>query len=76
MMSAGPADTFLYLFETSTHVLWAEGVALECGIPVEVVPAPAEVADVCGLALRTFLNARDSLETLLRDEGIPFRPHG
>lgn len=75
MSRTDAVDTWLYLFETSTHVLWAEGVALERGIPVEVVPAPADAARVCGLALRTFRNAGDALETLLQNEGIPFRRH-
>jgi hypothetical protein len=75
MKSPGATGTRLYLFETSTHVLWAEEVAIEHGIPVEIVPAPRGARNACGLALRTFADAGKTLETLLREEGILFRRH-
>ncbi len=65
----------LFLFESSTHVLWAEEVAQEEGIPVEVVPAPEEARDRCGLSIRTFPERAGELEELLREEGIPYQLH-
>ena len=55
--------------------MWAEEAAQESGVPVEVVPAPAGTRDVCGLALRTFLQHAETLERILREEGIRFRRH-
>jgi hypothetical protein len=63
----------IYLFETGTHVLWAEEVAKENKVPVEVVPAPAGFSNHCGLALQTFGASAPALEERLKEEGIPFR---
>jgi len=70
-----PGAAPLFLFETATQVLWAEEVAQEEGLPVEVVPAPEDMEDVCGLALRTPTAHAESLEALLKEEGIPFQRH-
>jgi hypothetical protein len=68
-------DAPLFLFESATHVMWAEEAAQESGVPVDVVPAPAGTRDVCGLALRTFPQNAETLERILREEGIRFRRH-
>lgn len=65
----------LYLFETNTLLFWAEEVAGEAGIPVEVVPAPEGAEDICGLALRTWADRGEKLESLMEKDGIPFRVH-
>lgn len=65
----------LFLFESSTHVLWAEEVAQEEGIPVEVVPAPEDTRDRCGLSIRTFRERAGEMEGRLREEGIPYQLH-
>ena len=65
-----------FLFSDTTEVLWAEEVAQEEGIPVEVVPAPVESEDVCGLALLTPAGSVSALKALLQEEGIPFKRHG
>lgn len=75
--SAGRGIT-LFRFESSTLVLWAEEVAMEAGIPVEVVPAPAADSEegrsgFCGLALQTFSTSAAEIEAILRSKGIPFR---
>ena len=71
----GAEDAPLFLFDSSTHVMWAEEVAQEEGVPVEVVPAPRGLKDVCGLALRTSAKYAGGLERLLTEEGIDFRRH-
>ncbi len=63
----------LFLFPTTTHVLWAEEVALEKGLPVEIVPAPPGHQDLCGLALRTYSARVTEVESLLEKEEIPFQ---
>ena len=55
--------------------MWAEEVAQEGGVPVEVVPAPKGVPEVCGLALRTSAGHAGILEGLLEEEGINFKRH-
>jgi hypothetical protein len=62
-----------FLFETSTHVLWAEEVGQEAGIPVAVVPAPAETRDSCGLAIETFTASAEPFAQRLQEEEIPFQ---
>jgi len=64
-----------FLFDTTTHVLWAEEVAGEKGIPVEVVPAPGDARDICGLAIQTLVSQTPALRRLLDEEGIPFQEH-
>ena len=72
-MTGGANSTgSLLLFQTTTHVLWAEEVAQEEGVPVEVVPAPKDAKNVCGLALRTQPDRLEELMELLGAEGIPF----
>jgi hypothetical protein len=68
-------NTLLLLFETATHVMWAEEVAAEAAIPVEVVPAPDGAADSCGIALKTARSHEGALRNLLTEEGIPFGLH-
>jgi hypothetical protein len=65
-------DPGLFLFESTTHVFWAEEAAQEEGIAVEVVPSPRGMGDLCGLALRTTQAGKGALESVLRAEGIPF----
>ena len=73
----GPtSDPALLLFESATLVFWAEEVAGEGGIPVEVVPAPAGLRDLCGLALQTPFAHLPALKAALQAEGIPYRLHG
>jgi hypothetical protein len=71
-MEAGGAPR-LFLFESATLVMWAEEVALEAGVPVEVVPAPRGRGDICGLAIRTTPHQEEALDAALREEGIPFQ---
>lgn len=63
------------LFETSTHVLWAEEVAREEGIPVEVIPAPEGAHNHCGLAVRALARDFSRLVELMAEEGIPCQEH-
>lgn len=65
----------LFLFDSTTAMMWAEEVAQEGDVPVEVVPAPKGVPDICGLALRTSPGHAGALERLLGEEGIKFRRH-
>jgi len=66
--------TVLLVFDSANAVLGAEEVAEDAGVPVEVVPAPAESAAKCDLALLTALARAPELEQALASEGVPFRP--
>lgn len=74
-MTVDTATQRLYLFDTTNSAMWAEEVALERGIPAEVVPAPPEADAKCGLALRTLVKHAASLESALEEEGVPFTPY-
>jgi len=65
----------LYLFETTNQALWAEDVAREAGIPVEVVSAPPEARAKCGLAIRAADASCKALASVMEKEGIEFRLH-
>jgi hypothetical protein len=75
MTSSGDSNLVVYLFETTTYVFWAEDVAQEVGIPVEVIPAPPPMGELCGTALRTNRDSAVRLERALEESGIPFRRH-
>lgn len=71
-MTAAAAQT--YVFESTNAAFWAEDVAREEGIPVELVPAPAEAEAKCDLAMVALVDHAVSLEAVLAREGVPFRP--
>ncbi|HEU5208588.1 MAG TPA: DUF3343 domain-containing protein [Longimicrobiales bacterium] len=65
----------LLVFDTTHHALWAEEIARDKGLGVDVVPAPADADAKCDLAL-AFLE-EDELELIasLDAAGVPFRLH-
>ncbi len=63
----------VFTFDTTHHAMWAEDVAREQSLPVEVVPAPADGQARCGAALRVADAQRQELEAALQGEGIPHR---
>ena len=69
----GESGQAVYLFETTTFVFWAEEVAQEAGIPVDVIPAPPPRGDLCGTALQTLRQSAPSFEQVLQEAGIPFQ---
>jgi len=67
-------DTMItFTFASSHHALWAEDVAGELDILVEVGSAPSESNAKCGLALRVPGARVEELENAFRDEGIDFQ---
>ena len=53
--------------------MWAEELAREEGVAVEVVPAPEGVDAKCGMALEVLPESFDMLQATLTREGVPFR---
>jgi hypothetical protein len=72
-MTEATATTAVFTFDTTHHALWAEEVAGEVAVPVEVIPAPPETKSKCDLALRTPRARADELERAFQGEGIEFR---
>lgn len=70
-MSAPENPTFI--FDSTNAALWAEEVAKEQGIPVDVVAAPAGSDAKCDLALVTLATRADDLQRELRAAGVAFR---
>jgi hypothetical protein len=66
----------LLTFDTTHHALWAEELAREEHIPVEVVPAPPEARARCDLALAVLAGDVARLERLLGEAGVPHRRFG
>lgn len=63
----------ILVFDTTHHAMWAEEVAREQGVAVEVVPAPQGVDAKCGMALEVLPESLENLQALLNQEGIPFK---
>ena len=61
-----------FYFSTSNVVMWAEEVATEQEIPIEVIPTRARREATCGLAIRTSPDWRERLESVFQEEGISF----
>jgi len=69
-------EAAVFTFDTTHHALWAEEVAGEAGIPVEVIPAPPAAQARCGLALATLRGDVPRLAEELRAGGVPFALFG
>ncbi|TVP73559.1 MAG: DUF3343 domain-containing protein [Gemmatimonadales bacterium] len=63
----------VFTFESTHHALWAEDVAREEGVPVEVISAPPESGSKCDLALRVPGERVSDLEASFDSEGIEYR---
>ena len=59
-------------FDTTHMALWAEEVARDAAIPVEVIPAPPERQARCDLALALRPVDLERLTTLLTETGVQF----
>ena len=62
----------IIVFDTTHHAMWAEELAREQGLPVEVVPAPEGVDAKCGMALEVLPDSLENLQAALNKEGVPF----
>lgn len=65
----------LVVFDTTHHALWAEEIARDQGIAVEVVPAPEGADAKCGMALEVKTSSYEDLKGLLAKENIPFKEY-
>ena len=66
-------EVVTYVFESTTAAFWAEDVARDRGIPVELVSAPADAEALCDLAMITLVEHQPALEAALQGEGVPHR---
>lgn len=62
----------IFTFATTHYALWAEEIAGEVSIPVDVIPAPAAARANCNIALETLPEDASSLEAALGGAGVPF----
>ena len=63
----------LLVFDTTHHALWAEQLARELALGVEVVPAPAASQAKCDLALEYLPEDEAALLRVLQSAGVAFR---
>jgi hypothetical protein len=63
----------IVIFDTTHHALWAEEVARDRGIAVEVIPAPEGVDAKCGMALEVLEESFEDLQSIFAQEGIPYK---
>jgi hypothetical protein len=69
----------IFTFETTHHALWAEEIARDAAIPVDVVPPPPAARARCDIALETLADFEAPLADLLNASGVTFatyRPPG
>lgn len=62
----------VFLFPTTHQALWAEEVAGEAGLAVELVPAPPGSRALCDLALETFPRLEAEVTAALSGAGVEF----
>ena len=65
----------VFTFDTTHHALWAEEVAGDAGIAVEVIPAPPAARARCNLALAAHAEDVARLAGELSGQGVPFGIH-
>ena len=63
----------ILVFETTHHALWAEEVARDMRLGVQVVPAPAASRAGCDLAIEALDEDLAALLEALRERAIVFR---
>ncbi|HUF14245.1 MAG TPA: DUF3343 domain-containing protein [Longimicrobiales bacterium] len=63
----------ILVFDTTHHALWAEEVAREMRLGVEVVPAPAASGAGCDIAIEALEEDLVRLVAALRERTIVFR---
>ncbi|MDQ3310366.1 MAG: DUF3343 domain-containing protein [Gemmatimonadota bacterium] len=63
----------LFTFASTHHALWAEELARDAGIPVEVVPAPPAARARCNLALECLPEDVERLAVRLSESGVPYQ---
>jgi hypothetical protein len=63
----------LFTFASTHHALWAEELARDAGIPVEVVPAPPAAQARCNLALGCLPEDVERLGVRLSESGVPYQ---
>lgn len=59
-------------FNSTHHVIKAEAVLASSGIEVKVVPVPPRIKADCGVALRFETSLASEIETVLKQENIPY----
>jgi len=62
----------VFTFHTTHHALWAEELAAEQRIPVEIIPAPPESGARCDLAIETLPEEVEALMLLLQQHGVEY----
>ncbi|CAN5183717.1 hypothetical protein BH24GEM2_BH24GEM2_06350 [soil metagenome] len=63
----------LFTFASTHHALWAEELARDAGIPVEVVPAPPAARARCNLALECLAEDVERLAVRLSESDVPYQ---
>lgn len=63
----------LLTFDTTHHALWAEQIALDRGLGVQVVPAPPDSGAKCDLAIEVLPEDEAALLDALGSNGVVFR---
>jgi hypothetical protein len=63
----------VFTFETTHHALWAEEIALACGLGAQVIPAPSAAEAKCNLALEVLPEDLDALIAALDRAGVEYR---
>ena len=59
----------LVTFSSAVQAMAFEQAAWEAGLSGRLIPVPKVITAGCGLAYKAPLEARDSVETLIREQG-------
>ncbi|MDI6763792.1 MAG: DUF3343 domain-containing protein [Thermodesulfobacteriota bacterium] len=58
------------LFPSTYFALRAEKKSKEKGLSVRLIPVPRHLSSDCGVCLRIFWEQRETIESLLKEEGV------
>ena len=58
------------LFPSTHHTIRAEKKVKESGFSVKLIPVPRHLSSDCGICLRISWEQRETIESLLKEEGV------
>ncbi|MGH7475751.1 MAG: DUF3343 domain-containing protein [Longimicrobiales bacterium] len=65
----------ILLFDTTHHAIWAEQLASERGVAVQVISAPPGARARCDIALEVLPEQYERFAGVLQEARIPFERH-
>ena len=64
-MSGSPAEYYIALFKSVSHVLHAEKILKEAHVPHKIIPVPKKISSDCGVCIRFLPEHKEAIKNTL-----------